>query len=188
MHKKHRIFIAINLPNDIKKYFTGFEKKWADIPAKWTYMENLHITLLFLGDLTDEELGEVCIITKEVVKHHHSFDITLQKIEYGPDGKLPPRMIWANGEKSKELSLLKRDLENALLEKVNFLPDNKSFSPHITLARVSTFLWRQIEPEERPEVNEPIDVQFTVESVEVMESELKKNGPRYTIIESHQLQ
>ena len=48
MQKRHRIFIAINLPNDIKKYLVGFEKKWLDLPAKWVNPENLHITLLFL--------------------------------------------------------------------------------------------------------------------------------------------
>ncbi len=84
MQKRHRIFIAINLPQDVKKFLTGYEKKWAELPAKWVNAENLHITLVFLGDLTDEELGEVCIIAKEVVKNHHAFDITLNKVSYGP--------------------------------------------------------------------------------------------------------
>jgi 2'-5' RNA ligase len=45
-----------------------------------------------------------------------------------------------------------------------------------------------IEPEERPEINESIDLAFTVESIEVMESVLKRGGPQYSIIESHNLQ
>ncbi len=187
MLKRHRIFIAINLPAEVKKYLAKFQEKWPKLPAKWMSTENLHITLVFLGDLTDEELGEVCITVKEVVKNHGSFDINLNKITYGPDSKIPPRMVWASGEKLKELSLLKKDLENALLEKVNFKLEERSFSPHITLARISTFLWRQIEPEERPEVHENIDLNFTVESIEIMESELKRGGPVYTIIESHPL-
>ncbi|MBI3631767.1 MAG: hypothetical protein HY219_02785 [Candidatus Staskawiczbacteria bacterium] len=94
-------------------------------------------------------------------------------------------MIWVKGESSKELTLLKNNLQKSLLEIVRFIPGTGTFSPHITLARISGWEWRKIEPEERPEVNENIDFIFTVESIEVMESVLKKGGPEYTIIESH---
>lgn len=188
MQKHHRIFIAINLPSDIKKVLSDYEKKWPSLPAKWTSAENLHITLVFLGDLTDTELGEVCVAVKETTKRYGSFEVKLNKISYGPNGKIPPRYIWSGGEASKEINLLKKDLEGAMLEKVNFITENKLFSPHVTLARINTIQWRAIEPEERPEVNENIDLIFTVESIEVMESELKRGGPQYTIIESHQLQ
>ena len=96
-------------------------------------------------------------------------------------------MIWAEGEKSKELALLREDLEKSLTEKVRFVPENRTFAPHITLARISAWEWKGIEPEERPEINEKIDLLFTVESIEVMESELHRGGPVYTILESFKL-
>lgn len=184
MKQRHRVFIAINLPSDVKKYLAGFEQKFAELPAKWTPEENLHITLVFLGDLSSEELGEVCMATKEVAARHSGFEINLDTVAYGPDEKIPPRMLWGSGQKSKELSALKNDLQDAFVEKVNFKPEYKTFAPHVTLARISTFLWRQIEPEERPEVAQDISLNFFVESIEVMESEMKKGGPKYTIIES----
>lgn len=187
MKKRHRIFIAINLPGDIKKELSLYQKKWHNLPAKWMSEDNLHITLVFLGDLTDIELGEVCVVIKEVAKNHNSFDINLNKIRYGPDGKVPPRMIWASGDKSKQLSSLKKDLENRLSESIRFKPEVRTFSPHITLAMINAFEWRAIEPEERPEVNENIDLSFSVESIDVMESVLKRTGPKYSIIESHDL-
>src|SRR3989344_7176858 len=159
MNKRHRIFIAINLPNDIKKQLAGFEQKWPDVPAKWTPQDNLHITLVFLGDLTDEELAEVCLATKEASERHNTFNIYLNKVAYGPENKIPPRYIWAGGEASKELSLLKKYLENNFLEKIiNFKPEPKAFSPHITLARISALAGRAIEPEERPDVGETVDL------------------------------
>ncbi len=188
MNKRHRVFIAINLPGDVKKTLARYEEKWGVVPAKWTPKDNLHITLVFLGDVTDEELGEVCMIAKEIAKKHQPFEISLKNVGYGPDEKLPPRMIWASGEKSSELSALKQELEFAFLQNIDFKPELKVFSPHITLARVSAFAWRAIEPEERPEVGEMIELPFTVESIDVMESELKKGGPQYTIVDSHQLQ
>ncbi len=51
-----RVFIAINLPEDIKNELISFQKKWPNLPCRWTKKENLHITLLFLGHLNEEEL------------------------------------------------------------------------------------------------------------------------------------
>ena len=82
MEKRHRIFIAINLPGDIKKELFSYSEKWLELPAKWTDKDNLHITLEFLGNLTDEEVGEVCIIVKDVAKRHISFSLNINKISY----------------------------------------------------------------------------------------------------------
>ena len=187
MEKRHRIFIAINLPGSIKKQLASYEQKWPDFPAKWTNRDNIHITLEFLGYIIDEELGEVCRIAKEVAERHNAFSINLNKISYAPPGKIPPRMIWAEGDKSKELSSLKNDMKKSLVESVRINVESRVFSPHITLARISAFQWKAIEPEERPEIEESIDLVFTVESIEIMESVLKKGGPEYTILESHNL-
>ena len=188
MEKRHRIFIAINLPQDIKKQLASYSEKWKDLPAKWIAKDNLHITLEFLGYLTDEEVGEVCVIVKDVAQRHNIFSLNLNQIIYGPPEKMPPRMVWVEGDKSEELSALREDLENSLTEKVRFVPENRVFAPHITLARISAIEFRRIEPEERPEVNEKIDLGFTAESIEVMESEMKRDGPVYTILESNNLQ
>lgn len=187
MNKKHRIFIAINLPNDIKKQLSLYKDKWQDLPARWTSLDNLHITLEFLGDITDEELGEVCVIVKEVAERHRSFSVNLNSVSYGPPKKIPPKMVWVEGGKSEDLADLKEDLQEYLLEKISFRPDGKGFTPHITLARINAWEWKKIEPEERPEVDENIEFIFTVESIEIMESVLKRGGPEYTILESHSL-
>ncbi len=187
MEKRHRVFVAINLPEEIKKELFAYSEKHLELPAKLTEKDKLHITLEFLGNLTDEEIGEVCVIVKNVAKRHQSFSLNINQILYGPPKKIPPRMIWAEGEKSKELSLLREDLENYLTEKVRFVPENRVFAPHITLARISAWEFKAIEPEERPEINKTIDLMFSVESIEVMESILKRGGPVYTILESHEL-
>jgi 2'-5' RNA ligase len=178
MEKRHRIFIAINLPGDIKKQLFRYSEKWLDLPAKWELKDNLHITLEFLGALTDAEIAE----------RHSGFSLNLNKILYGPPKKMPPKFVWVEGDKSKELAELRQDLENSLTQKIAFVPESRAFAPHITLARISAMEFRIIEPEERPEINENIDLAFTVESIEVMESEMRKGGPIYTVLESHNLQ
>jgi len=184
---RHRIFIAINLPEEIKKGLIFYQSKWPELPCRWTKKENLHVTLMFLGYLSDEELLEVLKITTEVTSRYQPFSINLIKILYGPPKKMPPRMVWVEGEKSEELGKLQSDLENSLS-----VPPNSGFkesearpyTPHITLGRIRAWEFRQIEPEERPAVEEEISLSFPVESIEVMESQLKRGGSEYTILES----
>jgi len=184
----HRVFTAINLPENIKKKLTDYQLKWPELPCRWTKKENLHITLAFLGYLTDEELFEVCKITKEVVLRHEPFFINLNKILYGPP-KQPPRMIWIEGEGSKELGKLQKNLENALssaqtLAKADIEQEARPYTSHITMGRLKQWEFRQIEIEERPEVNEDVSFNFEVKSIEIMESRLKRGGPDYSILES----
>lgn len=201
MQKKHRIFIAINLPLEIKKQLSKLQEKWSrsrsnrgssiesgpELPARWTEINNLHITLVFLGYLTDEEVGDVCMVVKEASSKHNSFNINLDRVGYGPNNKIPPRYVWIGGKRSKELLVLKKDLEELISGKINFKPENRAFNPHITLARINTFQWRQINPEERQDINESVSLSFAVESVEVMESILKRGGPEYVVLESFNL-
>jgi 2'-5' RNA ligase len=121
-----------------------------------------------------------------VALRNSSFLVNLKKIIYGPPKKMPPRMVWVEGEKSKEFTQLRNDLEKSLLtsDKVHFSPEDRAFSPHITLGRIRSWEFRQIEPEERPEVNEEINLSFEVNSIEVMESQLKRGGAEYAVLES----
>ncbi len=179
----HRIFIAVNLPENVKKKLAEYEEGWPDLPVRWTKKENLHITLVFLGYLNDEELLETINIAKDIAPKIKPFSINLNRIIYGPPKKMPPRIVWVEGEKNQELADLQKDLENSLYggsEKSEMKP----YSPHITLGRIKTWEFRKLEPEERPEVNKDISLSFEVNSIEVMESQLKRGGPEYTILES----
>jgi len=184
---RHRIFIAINLPEDIKKRLADYRLKWPELPCRWTKRENLHITLIFLGYLNDEEILDIIKTTQEVASQSSSFSINLNRIIYGPPKK-PPRMVWAEGEKSQELANLQNDLENALASSETSINENsgeiRPYSPHITLGRIKTWEFRQVEKEERPEISEEISLIFPVESIEVMKSQLKRTGPEYAILES----
>lgn len=121
---------------------------------------------------------------KRVENNFKPFELVFKKITYGPIGKKPPKMIWLEGEKSKELFALKRSIDNALAQAVNFKPETRAISPHITLARLKMMEFRVMEQEEVPEINENIEISLIVESIEIMESQLKRAGPVYSVIES----
>jgi len=171
---KHRIFIAINLPKEVKQELSKY--RWEDLPCKWTKEDNLHITLEFLGYITDEQLGEVLKETREFAEGLESFEIKLDKIVYGPSNKY----VWAVGPKVEKLDLI--PARNATQAK-----HSVAGGPHITLARIKKWDWQRIELDERPVIDEDIEITFSVNSIDVMESVLKKTGPEYTIIESFKL-
>jgi 2'-5' RNA ligase len=184
---RRRIFIAINLTEEIRKELEKFQFKFSELPARWVKKENLHITLAFLGYVKDEDLPRIIEITKNVATRHAPFLIKIVKVTYGPPKVSPPRMVWAIGEKNESLWKLQEDLKNALMEmKIPQLEEEegRGFIPHITLARIRKWEFKQMEPEERPEIDEDLNFSFEVKSIEIMESHLKRGGAEYTILES----
>lgn len=183
-----RIFIAINLPDALKEKLILFKKRWYFLPAKWVKKENLHLTLLFLGYLRDEKLPKIFEISQEVAQRHKKFSLCLQKVILAPKQDKIPRMIWVELERSENLQNLQSDLENSLiLAKIPFQKETRQFSPHLTLCRIRKWEFKQMDPEEIPEINEKIDFSFSVNSFEVMESKLKRQGPEYLALKSFSL-
>jgi len=67
---KRRLFIAVNLPENIKKKLIDYQRKWIELDPKyihWVRESNLHITLVFIGYVGDEEMLEICHLAKEVI-------------------------------------------------------------------------------------------------------------------------
>jgi len=181
-----RIFIAIKVPEKIRSQLVNYQKKWPELPIRWTKKDNLHITLVFIGYVKDEEIPEICQTVEEIAEKNNIFTISLNKIVYAPPKKIPPRMVWVSGEKSEELTKLQRASENSLL--ASHLKENikgkRLYSPHVTLGRIKRWEFKQLEIEERPSVNEDVSFSFEVNSIEIMESQLKRTGAEYTVLES----
>lgn len=195
LNMKKRVFIAVNLPDYLKKKLVEFQVKWADLPFRWTGESNLHLTLVFVGYVTDDQLFEICKITRQTAKTQEPFEIKFSRICYGPPaspnppewrrgepGK-PARMVWLQGEASPALAGLKGRLEEFLFQSGDsgyFEKENRPLKPHITLGRLKL----GHRASELPLLDEKVDYGFFVESIEVMESTLKRGGAEYTILES----
>ena len=193
---KHRVFIAINLPEGVKTALSKYQNKWQKLPVKWTKSENLHITLVFIGDVDEGKILKIKQAINKVIVRYKSFPIVFDKTLYSPHKKDKeiPKMIWVKGQLSKDFLNLKKDLEKELTRKIGFSSENRPACRqsretvlHITLARIKEWEWRIIEPDERPEIEEDINFKITAESIELMESVLKRSGSEYTILESFPL-
>jgi RNA 2',3'-cyclic 3'-phosphodiesterase len=177
-----RLFIAINLPEDIKKRLFRFvEKEYSDLPVKWSRQENFHLTLNFLGYIPEESIPEICEILRKAVEGLPSFDVEFQKMEIGPN-KERKKMIWASGEKTEDLAKLRYRLDKALGFQIR---EKKELRPHITLGRIIKKKWKEMSPEPDPE--RKLKFSVPVSCVDLFESKLEKGKRVYYVMESFML-
>ncbi len=180
-----RIFIAVNPIQKIKEKIFNYQEICPDLPVRWTQKKNLHITVSFLGKVKDKALSKIIEKTRKTAKKHTPFFITLNKMCYGPPNK-KPGMVWMTGKKSKQLGSLKADLEKELFNLSNRRVSayRRGFSPHVTLGRLRRKKFNRLRPEERPNIARKVFIKFEVVSIDIMESELKRGGARYTILQT----
>ncbi len=177
---KKRLFIAINLPQNIRdKIAAEIERIRYDFAQDIRFMEPVkwHITLVFLGYQKDELVNNILEAMEECAANFQPPVIELSSITYGPLDKTP-RMIWTNGSlnTSKVLAELKNCLVDALSDRgVNFKQEYRGFKTHITLARFQT-----TRKEKLPLIDKKFDWHFTANSLDLMESRLKRSGAEYT--------
>lgn len=187
--KKRKIFIAVNLPYSVKKKLSLKKKDFLNIPAKWTRTENLHITVLFIGYIDEKNLSEVENSVRFVSMKNDAFPVKITGISFSPKENDTPKMIWANIEKSNELTVLRKEIENALKKTgIVFQSNEEVFAPHITLARINTWKFKSIDPEEIPDVDIDESIKINVNSIDLMESVQVKGGVVYRKIKEFSFQ
>ena len=129
-----RLFIACELPADVRKSLAGIASGFSSGSArmKWVEEENLHVTMKFLGDVPDGKVEKVKDALGVVA--FGRFDARISGIGvFPPSGT--PRVLWAGLEPTEGFSALHGAIEDAL-EGIGFERDGRRFSPHATLARV----------------------------------------------------
>lgn len=177
---KKQIFIAINLPDEIKRELLAHEKRWKNLRIRWTNFYKLHITIGFLGEADRKKLESILLAAEKTVSEINSFDIRLEKIVLGPDPK-QARMFWATV--CVDANIMKLNLalnENLKLQGIKLF--DQEFKPHITLARARG---NQLKGKQTNIALK--NMRFRAKSIEIMESQLQPSAEKYRIIESFEL-
>jgi 2'-5' RNA ligase len=127
----YRLFVAIDLPEPVKEAVDGIAVR--DLAgAHRVPREQLHLTLRFIGE-ADEMMFQAIKRVLNGIKGV-SFPLTLKEIGHFPPGR-HPRVLWVGMEESGPLRELQRDVELALTG-AGIPPEERRFSPHITIARL----------------------------------------------------
>ncbi|SHE32419.1 2'-5' RNA ligase [Seinonella peptonophila] len=131
-----RTFVGLSLPANIKEQLGGWmEENQLKLPfRKWTIPEDIHITLHFLGETTEEQLKHIKSILTEVCSKHRSFSLSLNGFGiFGQNHQ--PRIFWSGvGGDLEQLQNLQKSIVKEL-DLIGFPNENRPYRPHITLAR-----------------------------------------------------
>lgn len=177
---KRRVFLGIPVPEEVKRLIAAWQSTHAEIPVRWIKPENLHITLVPPWYMMEDELYESAKMIERTVSDVTPFVIVFEKVLFGPSGQ-PPRLIWAEGDTLDEFKNLKISIEKTLLQnfKTGFLKqESRPAKLHLTLAR-----FRPGSIPNFTELNEKVDWKFEAVEIAFMESELKRGGAEYTILQ-----
>ena len=179
-----RTFIAIDPGKDIRNRLVALQEQLAKAgtEVKWVEPENLHVTLLFLGEVDERDLPAVCKAVADVTQQTLAFPMSVERAScFGSPRR--PRTLWAGvGEGTQAVCALHDALEGPLLDLGCYRREERQYTPHITLGRVRG---------DRPgdQLGAALAKQAgwrcgeqPVREVLVMGSELTPKGPVYTVM------
>ena len=128
-----RYFVAIPLPGEARDRLIAVQPP--AIPGmRLVGRDELHLTLHFLGDLTIQEL-EAARKALAMVRTD-AVTISIDGIgKFLRDGR--PQVLWAGVKAGADLTALHRSIGAILTDAIGFQPEERPFSPHVTLARLN---------------------------------------------------
>jgi RNA 2',3'-cyclic 3'-phosphodiesterase len=178
-----RLFVALEIPSEVRANLAALLQELGAISRepKWVRLENLHVTLKFLGEVPDAKADTVRVALGEI-RSEQLVKLQFRGLGFFPNAK-HPCVFWAGMEASPNLKKLADDIEGAM-EKCGIPRERREFSPHLTLARFE----RPAVPERlRSTIAENEQRDFgTLRTNEfhLIQSKLKPSGAEYTTLAS----
>jgi len=183
-----RVFLAIKTSEGITKEIVRLQgeiKRNDSVSAGFPAIKNIHLTMKFIGEVNERELN----LIKERLKgiDFRKLQIRTTNMGFFPSQKnlRNLRVIWLGIEKNSELEELYNMINTATKE---YSSDHKSFSAHITIARI-----RHIEKDKMDELLRTFrgikikQIEQEVNSFVLYKSTSTPEGLVYEIVEEYYL-
>ncbi|WP_439880011.1 RNA 2',3'-cyclic phosphodiesterase [Pontibacter sp. MBLB2868] len=175
-----RLFVAATLPDLLIEKLEEQLQQFKHSNIRFMPVQNLHLTLYFIGNVPAEQLPAIKRTLQEVARHHQPFILSYAQTEPGPNSR-KPRLIWARFATHKAFEALSQELTDTLAEKPT---QPVKAIPHITLAR---FRKDKPAPPNLPAVSFPEPVHLQINAISLWQSELASPHPVYTVLETYAL-
>jgi len=176
-----RAFIAIDLPENIRhslaQKIDNFRHTLGkDSSIRWNRPEGIHLTLKFLGEITEPQIGQItgALSTLEPFER---FSIDVKGFGFFPN-PARPRVFWAGVVAPPDLAQWAGRIENKM-EELGFPREHRDYNPHLTLAR---FKNPRPPPTLRALVEQERDTffgRFEASEFFLFENKLSPQGPQY---------
>ncbi len=133
-----RVFIGIPLPSHVKETIQSIKPMIEPNIRKgrWTRLDNLHITLVFIGEVSTDDIESISILMDQTLHQQSRFPISMADI--GMFNKGQHSIVWLGINQGREhlrhlSSVLKHELKSH-----HYSFDEKPLVPHLTLVRQAT--------------------------------------------------
>jgi 2'-5' RNA ligase len=175
-----RTFVAVFPPHEVRE---ALFRAARDLPASKAFRligpEKLHLTLKFLGNVTEEDLIRVEQALEQLRGRHEPFEVSTSGFGAFPSERRP-RILWAGvGEGSEPLRAVAHSVDD-LLEPVGFGRERRPYVPHLTLGRARG----QGAKLDAASVYPPA-LRFSVSGVDLVESVPGEGGVSYSVLETY---
>ena len=183
-----RTFIAVDIPSHIQQTIQQktelLRKDLGASLVRWVAVENVHLTLKFLGDVSSANIDMLTQMLRAEAELVHAFDMQVTGLGFFP-GLKRPRVLFIGIQAPAGLEALNRGIESACarLGYESNAEGKRGFSPHLTIGRVR----QDVPPAGQQKIRRVlaetvIDSLGTarVDSVHLYKSDLKPNGSVYT--------
>jgi 2'-5' RNA ligase len=181
-----RSFLAFELPVNIKKTVlkvTG-EIRDSGLDVRWVKAENIHLTMVFLGNVKMEGIEGIEEEVRNVCPVYGSFDIALKGMGCFPNRRRP-RVLWLGLDGEIERMSHFRDGLQRALKAFGIKEEKRPFRPHLTLGRFRST--RKMGSRLEELLSEYAALESPVESLNelyLFKSDLNPRGAVYTKLKS----
>lgn len=182
-----RLFIAAPLPGQVVDHLGHLidDLSSRNLPVRWTAPNALHLTLHFIGEVPVERAELLRISFANLASTSGTIRLRTGSLGVFPNQKRP-RVVWIGLDgHTDRLKTLHRE-SGALLDRLAFPLEERSFRPHLTLGRArdsvdKLFPYQLTEAFQAGSVQEIIShpIEFTVSDLMLFRSHLEKSGARY---------
>src|SRR5579884_1704502 len=129
-----RLFTAIDLPPEILLRLDRLLSALRpEALVKWSPLDNLHVTTKFIGEWPEQRVPELHEALQKITRRQ-PFEVELKGLGWFPNER-SPRVLWLGVEGGQPLAKLAKDIEQPLAS-LGIPPEEREFSPHLTLARI----------------------------------------------------
>jgi len=140
MSETYRTFIALPLSEQIHAQLDDVQRDLRRVCpegcVRWVKPDSIHLTIFFLGDVLVSRIDPIRAALVAVARNISPFPYTVRSLGAFPNLKRP-RVIWVGvGDPSGRLAVLHQAVNEAIAN-VGFTPEDRPFSPHLTLGRVN---------------------------------------------------
>src|SRR2546430_10154497 len=129
-----RLFVALEIPSAVRENLVALLRSLGAVSpqTRWVRPDNLHVTLKFIGEVPETKVAAIRIALAGL-RSDQPVALDFRGLGFFPNEK-HPRVFWAGIEASPNLKTLAADIDGAT-EKLGVPPEQRPFSPHLTLAR-----------------------------------------------------